>query len=148
LDVGKKRVGVAASDPLGLIAQPVETISRKPHGLFLEKIQSLAKELGADLVVIGLPRRTDGRLGPEAQAAMALAHEIKTKLGLETATFDERLTTVLASRILTEAGLGTEAKKKAVDQAAAALILTGYLDKQKAGAAEGQIAPPDSGDGI
>lgn len=133
LDVGKTRVGVAASDPLGLTAQPVETIARKPHGLFLAKIESLARELETRHVVLGLPRRTDGRLGPEAQAVLALAHELKTKLNLTVSTFDERLTTVMAERQLTEAGLKGEAKRSVIDQAAAAIILTGYLDHIQSG---------------
>jgi putative Holliday junction resolvase len=133
LDVGSKRVGVAVSDPLGLTAQPAGTIDRKPHGLFLEKISSLSKKFETKAMVLGLPRRTDGKLGPEAQAVMALAHELAEKLSLQVETFDERLTTVLAHRQLDEAGVKGRAREAAVDQAAAAIILTGYLHRQGAG---------------
>jgi putative Holliday junction resolvase len=127
LDVGQSRVGVAVSDPLGLTAQPVETVSRKPHGLFLETIASLAARYETKRIVLGLPTRTDGSTGPEAQRIMALAHELKAKLGLEAALFDERLTTVMAERSLDEAGVRGEARRRVVDQAAAAIILTGHL---------------------
>ena len=133
LDVGKRRVGVAVSDPLGLTARPVSTIERKPHGLFLEKISELAKEFETKTVLLGLPRRTDGKIGPEAQAVLSLAHEIRSRLGLEVETFDERLTTVLANRQLTEAGLAGQSKRDVIDQAAAAIILTGYLDSLREG---------------
>jgi putative Holliday junction resolvase len=135
LDVGQTRVGVAVSDPLGLTAQPVETIPRKPHGLFLEKVAALAETYATKAIVLGLPRRTDGSIGPEAQRVLALAHELKTRLGLEVSTFDERLTTAMADRGLAEAGLKGEAKRQVIDQAAAAIILTGFLANLKRSAA-------------
>ena len=131
LDVGKSRVGVAVSDPLGITAQPVETLARKPHGLFLERLAALCARFETKSVVLGLPVRTDGSIGPEAQAAMALAHELKTRLGLMASTFDERLTTAMADRHLSEAGLRGDARRAVVDQAAAAIILTGYLASLK-----------------
>jgi putative Holliday junction resolvase len=128
LDVGLKRVGVAATDPAGLTAQPIGTWDRRPHGLFMERLAALAAERGAGTIVLGLPRRTDGRLGPEAQRVMALAHQIRSRLGLEVETSDERLTTAMADRTLRESGLSGPERGRVIDQAAAVIILAGWLD--------------------
>ncbi|MDR2442937.1 MAG: Holliday junction resolvase RuvX [Deltaproteobacteria bacterium] len=130
-DVGTKRVGVAVSDPLMITAQPLMTIERKPHGQFLYKVASIAAQYEAQTVVLGLPRRTDGTLGPEAQRVLALAHELKTRLNLNIATFDERLTTAMADRVMAEAGLKGDERRKVVDKTAATIILSGYLDSLK-----------------
>jgi putative Holliday junction resolvase len=128
LDVGQRRVGVAVTDPAGLTAQPLTVLDRKPHGLFLESLTALVQQRGAELVLLGLPRRTTGALGPEAQRVMALAHELRSKLGLKVETFDERLTTAVAERAMAEAGLGRRQARPQVDKTAAAVILEGYLD--------------------
>jgi putative Holliday junction resolvase len=144
LDVGLRRVGVAVTDPLGLTAQPVETIARKPHGLFLERLAALAAKFGAAKIVLGLPVRTDGSIGPEAQRILALAHEIRTRLGLETDTYDERLTTAMAWRALDESGVKAAGRQRVIDQAAAAIILTGYLAKNSAAMASGAAGPAEA----
>ena len=128
LDVGEKRVGLAVSDPLGCSAQPLAVLARRPHGEFLAALASLAGEYQAKLVLLGLPRRTDGRRGPEAQRVLALAGEIKAKLGLDCATWDEWFTTQAADRLLREGGLKTKMRRRVVDKTAAALILGSYLD--------------------
>ena len=128
LDVGEKRVGAAVSDPLGFSAQPLTALSRRPHGEFLKALAALAGQVQAELVLLGLPRRTDGRRGPEAQRVLALAGEIKAKLGLDCATWDEWFTTQAAERILREGGLKPKARRQVVDQTAAALILDSYLN--------------------
>jgi putative Holliday junction resolvase len=131
LDVGEKRVGVAATDPLGLTAQPLAVIQRKPHGLFLEAVSRMADERGAELIVLGLPRRSDGTMGPEAQRVLSLAHELRTRLGLSVDTYDERMTTAMADRVLDQAGLGHRERREVVDKTAAAIILGGYLAKRE-----------------
>jgi putative Holliday junction resolvase len=128
LDVGEKRVGAAVSDPLGCSAQPLTVLPRRPHGEFLKALAALAAGLEAELVLLGLPRRTDGRCGPEAQRVLALAGEIKTKLGLACATWDEWFTTQAADRLLREGGLRREERRRVVDQTAAAIILDSYLN--------------------
>jgi len=128
LDVGEKRVGTAVSDPLGYSAQPLEVLSRRPHGEFLKALADLAGRFRAELVLLGLPRRTDGRLGPEAQRVLALAGEIKAKLGLACATWDEWFSTQAAERALREGGLRREERRRVVDRTAAALILDSYLN--------------------
>jgi putative Holliday junction resolvase len=127
LDVGEKRVGAAVSDPLGCSAQPLTVLARRPHGEFLKALDALAGQYQAGLILLGLPRRTDGRRGPEAQRVLALAGEIKAKLGLACATWDEWFTTQAAERLLKEGGLRREERLKVRDKTAAALILDSYL---------------------
>ena len=128
LDVGEKRVGTAVSDPLGCSAQPLTVLPRRPHSEFLKALAGLAGRFQAELVLLGLPRRTDGRRGPEAQRVLALAGEIKAKLGLDCATWDEWFSTQAAERLLREGGLKREARRRVVDQTAAAIILDSYLN--------------------
>ena len=128
LDVGEKRVGVAVSDPLGYSAQPLTVLPRRPHADFLKSLEKLAREYEVALVLLGLPRRTTGEKGPEAQRVLALKRELETKLGLNCETWDEWLTTVAAERVLLEGGLRREERRQVVDKTAAALILDGYLN--------------------
>ncbi|MDR2945778.1 MAG: Holliday junction resolvase RuvX [Candidatus Adiutrix sp.] len=128
LDVGEKRVGVAVSDPLGYSAQPLTVLARKPHGEFMKALEKLAVEYENPLILLGLPRRTTGEKGPEAQRVLALASEIKAKLGLECDTWDEWLTTVSAERVLIEGGVRRADRRQVVDKTAAAIILDGYLN--------------------
>ncbi|MEW6266463.1 MAG: Holliday junction resolvase RuvX [Thermodesulfobacteriota bacterium] len=133
LDLGTKRVGVALSDELGLTAQGLTVIERGSHQEFLAEIGRLAEKHGATTVVLGLPRRMDGSLGPEAQRALAMAREIKKHLGLETTTWDERLTTAAVERVLLEADVSRSKRRKVRDKLAAAYILQCYLDHLSAG---------------
>ncbi|MDR0882287.1 MAG: Holliday junction resolvase RuvX [Candidatus Adiutrix sp.] len=128
LDVGEKRVGVAVSDPLGLSAQPLMVLPRRPHAAFLSALEGLVREYEAEMVLLGLPRRTTGQKGPEAQRVLALAREITMKLGFRCETWDEWLTTVAAERVLLEGGLSRRSRRQVVDKTAAALILDGYLN--------------------
>ena len=144
LDVGEKRVGLAVSDPLGCSAQPLAVLPRRPHGEFLKALASLAGQYQAELVLLGLPRRTDGRLGPEAQRVMALAGEIRSKLGLECLTWDEWFTTQAAERVLREGGLRPRARRQVVDKTAAAIILGTYLDHLALGRQNQASASPSS----
>ena len=128
LDVGEKRVGVAISDPLGYSAQPLLVLPRRPHGAFLAALADLARDYEVGLILLGLPRRTTGEKGPEAQRVLALAREVHLKLGLPCETWDEWLTTVAAERILIEGGVRRNDRRQVVDKTAAALILDGYLN--------------------
>ncbi|MDR2141730.1 MAG: Holliday junction resolvase RuvX [Deltaproteobacteria bacterium] len=131
LDVGEKRVGVAVTDPLGLTAQPLKVLPRRPHGAFLESVAGLCREYEVELVVLGLPRRTDGRLGPEAQRVLALAHQFRSRLGLVVTTWEEWLTTAQAERVLKSDGLNSRQRREVVDKMAATLILQGYLSRPR-----------------
>ncbi|MFH1138929.1 MAG: Holliday junction resolvase RuvX [Pseudomonadota bacterium] len=128
LDLGSKRVGAALSDPLGFSAAGLTVLERKPHAEFLARVAAIVQEKEVTLIVLGLPRNMDGGLGPQAQRALSLAHELRTRLGVEVQTWDERLTTVEAEELLIEANLTREQRKKVVDKVAAAIILQRFLD--------------------
>jgi putative Holliday junction resolvase len=121
---------VAVSDPLGLTAQPLKVVDRKPHSLFLASIRDLMVLYETGELVLGLPRRTDGRIGPEAQRILALAHELRNKLEADVVTWEEWLTTAEAERLLKSDGLNSRQRRQVVDKTAAALILQGYLDRR------------------
>ena len=139
VDVGAVRVGVAASDPRGLMAAPVETVPRDPAGTAdLERIAALAAERGAVEVVVGLPRSMSGREGPAARAARSYARALAVHLTpLDVRLVDERLTTVSATRDLRRAGVRERKGRAVVDQAAASIILQSALDIER-----GTGAPP------
>ena len=128
VDPGSKRVGVAVSDPTGTIAQPLTSLPAEPAGTLVARLSALARERQAERLVVGLPRRMDGGMGPEAKAARALAADLRRATGLQVALVDERLTSVAAERALLAGGATRARRRQLSDQVAAALILQGYLD--------------------
>jgi putative Holliday junction resolvase len=139
VDVGTVRIGLAASDPAGLIASPVETVRRGKGDL--ARIARIVAEREAGEVVIGLPRSLSGHEGPAAQAARDFAVRMGKLIPLVPVRLvDERLSTVSAERGLRDAGVGGRRGRSVVDQAAAVVILQGALDAERAsGAPPGQI---------
>lgn len=133
LDYGEKRIGVAISDPLAMIAQGIAVISR--GGTLADSLRELKliinKYDGVKEIVVGLPKRLSGEIGPAAEQVLNFVAELKKELQQKIITWDERLTTVLAERSLIEAGLSRGKRKKVIDQSAAALILQSYLDAKK-----------------
>ena len=127
IDIGERRIGVALSDPLGVTAQPVEVIDRRTVEP-LSRLKELAAQYRPEKVVFGLPRRTDGSLGTEAEKAAAFAREVATALSVPAVPWDERLTTRQAERVLISADVRRAKRRKVVDKVAAVLILQGYLD--------------------
>ena len=127
IDVGEKRIGIAASDMLGMTAQGVETYTRTGGDGDAAYIAAKARELGATLVVAGLPLNMNGTEGPSAQYVRAFAAEVEA-LGLEIKFQDERLTTVSAERMLIEADVSRKKRRQVVDKLAAVYILRAYLD--------------------
>jgi len=130
LDYGAKTVGVAATDGLGLTAQPLETIFREKESHLrptLRRIEAIAKERGAELIVVGLPVNMDGSEGERAKAARAFGAELERRLKLPVKFADERLTTFEADGILDEMGVAARDRKKYIDKIAAALILEEYM---------------------
>ncbi|MDO5382483.1 MAG: Holliday junction resolvase RuvX [Eubacteriales bacterium] len=131
LDFGSKTVGVALSDALGLIAQPVETITRKEDNKLRRtyaRIEEIIKENDVGKIVIGLPLNMDDSEGERALACRDFAAALERRTGLEVVMWDERLTTVEANEILIESGVKRENRKAVIDQLAAVFILQGYLD--------------------
>ncbi len=127
IDIGEKRIGIAISDSLGYTAQGVETYTRTGEG-DAAYIASKMKELGATLVVAGLPLNMNGSEGPAVQSVREFAAQLN-ELGVETAFQDERLTTVSAERFLIEADVSRKKRRQVVDKLAAVYILRAYLDR-------------------
>jgi putative Holliday junction resolvase len=149
VDVGDVRVGVAASDPHGLVATPVETV--KAGRGDVRRIAELVAEREAVEVVVGLPRSLSGREGPAAAKARAFATRLAaaiTPIGVR--LVDERLTTVTATRDLRASGVRGKKARTVVDQAAAVVILQNALETERAtgnpaGQAVAAPAPPSGG---
>jgi putative Holliday junction resolvase len=133
VDPGRRRVGVAISDPTGTIAQPLTVLPAQPEATLVARLVALAHELEVTCMVVGLPRRMDGSLGPEAQAAMGLAEGLRRASGLPTELVDERLTSVAAERALVAADVRRARRRRLADQVAAAFILQAYLDRSQRG---------------
>lgn len=131
IDYGDARIGVAVSDELGMLAHPVETIAVK-SGDPVKRIVALAKEKGVGVIVIGLPLNMNGTQGgsvEKVRAFVAKLEEVSEGL-FKVQLWDERMTTMEASRSLREAGRSAKKQKGAIDQAAAQCILQGWLDRQ------------------
>ena len=131
LDYGTKTVGVAVSDPLGITAQAVETVTRKDENKLrktLARIESLATEYGVEKFVIGFPKHMNNDIGERAEKTMEFRDMLLRRTGLEVELWDERLTTVAAERVLMESKVRRENRKKYIDKIAAVFILQGYLD--------------------
>jgi putative Holliday junction resolvase len=130
VDVGTVRVGVAASDPGGVLASPLATLARDPRGgADLEKLARLVAEREAVEVVVGLPRSLSGKSGPAARAAREYATALAERVDpVPVRLSDERLTTVAATRRLAEGGIRGRKGRQVVDRSAAVLILQGWLD--------------------
>ena len=128
LDAGSRRIGVALSDPLGLTAQPVATVDRGGDEETLERIRVALGGAEVDLAVVGLPLRLDGSEGGAARDARRLGDLVARGLGVRVELWDERMTTAEAERLLVEAGVRRERRKRARDRVAAAIMLQSYLD--------------------
>jgi putative Holliday junction resolvase len=130
VDVGSVRVGVARSDPRGVLAVPVTTLRRdRRTGTDLDELNALLVEYEAAGVVIGLPRTLAGRSGPAVQEARDYGRALAARIAPRPVVYvDERLTTVLAQRNLASSGVRGRATRSVVDQAAAVEILQSFLD--------------------
>ncbi len=128
IDYGKKRFGLAISDPLGFTAQGLPTLASQGRKSDLEKIAAVVRENEVEKIVVGLPRKMDGTLGPAAKEVLAFVEELKEHLGLRVITWDERLSTKRAEREMISAGLSRSKRKRSRDKVAAQLILQSFLD--------------------
>jgi putative Holliday junction resolvase len=131
LDVGNKRIGVAVTDELGLTAQPVMTLERRrSRREDLRSLGRLARRFGVVGIVVGNPLHASGEVSPQAEKTQAFAAELGQLTGLPIHLWDERLTSHQAHEILYEAGHRRQEHRKVVDQVAAVLILTSFIDVQ------------------
>lgn len=131
LDIGSKTIGVAVSDELGLIAHARETLHRQSIEKDLETIADLVRRLEVARIVVGLPVNMTGTLGVEAKKILQLVDDMRRVLSVSVTTWDERLTTVQARRVLLEAGLSRRKRKRVIDRTAATLILQSFLDAER-----------------
>ena len=128
VDYGDARTGLSVSDELGLIATPLPTFATKSMRHAIDYVTDVAKENGAELIVVGLPLNMDGSEGERAFKTKAFGRVLERVSGLKVVYQDERLTSVEAEAILREGNVRFEERKKLVDSLAARLILESYLD--------------------
>lgn len=131
MDYGSRTVGVAISDPLGITAQGIETITRSQENKLRRTcawISELIGEYGVERIVLGLPKHMNNEIGERAEKALEFGEMLRRRTGLEVVMWDERLTTVEAERTLIENKVRRENRKKYIDKIAAVFILQGYLD--------------------
>lgn len=137
LDVGDKTIGVAVSDALNITAQGVTTIERVGIRKDAGKVMDYIKELDCDTVVIGLPKKLDGTDSPQTEKVYEFKTMLENKMrssgmgNVNLTYYDERLTTVMAEKVLIEADVSRRGRKKVIDKQAAVIILQGYLDSLK-----------------
>lgn len=130
LDIGTVRTGVAVSDPLGMFAQGIAVLDAE--GGWLDELAKIIGQYGEPKLLVGLPRRTDGREGPEAARIREIAEEIKARFpSLELIFWDERFTTTIAQQSLLAADVSRKDRRRKVDKIAAALLLQNYLDTER-----------------
>jgi putative Holliday junction resolvase len=129
VDLGEARVGVAVSDDLGMLAHPLETIDVRKQDPMARLLELIALR-SVPIVVVGMPRNMDGSFGPAAESAKAFIEKLREKSGCRVISWDERLTTVSAQRMLHQAGRKAKEHRKVIDQVAAQVLLQSWLDAQ------------------
>ncbi len=131
LDLGEKTIGIALSDPTGLIARGLEVIKRRTMEDDLKRLLVLVEEYEVEKIVMGLPLNMNNTEGPGAQKARAFGGKLSSRISIPVVFWDERLTTVAAEKLLLEADLSRAKRKKVIDKMAAVFILQNYLDKER-----------------
>lgn len=135
LDVGDKTVGIAVSDELGYTAQGIMTLERVGIRKDTGKILDMIKEYNCDTIVMGLPMKLDGTDSPQTEKVREFRAMLENKMrstgvkGVEIVWQDERLTTVMAERVLIDADVSRAKRKQVIDKQAAVIILQSYLDR-------------------
>ena len=126
LDVGEKRIGVALAE--GLLAIPLTVIDRRVEETDMELIMALVEEHKAERIVVGLPRLMNGDIGTQAEETLSFSGALAEHVDIPVDTWDERLSTVTAERLLIDTGMKRKKRKGKIDAMAAAIILQAYLD--------------------
>jgi len=129
LDIGDKRIGVALSDPEGILATPLTLINRRDDTADVQAIINIVNQQRVERIIVGLPRSMDGSIGRQAEKVEAFAQKLCSHTEVPVEFRDERLTTVSAKRLMQSVGKKKTGKKARDDAIAAALILQGYLDE-------------------
>ena len=141
LDVGDKRIGIALSDESAILASGLPTFQRVGPKKDLKAIAELVRTHEAGEVVVGLPRKLDGSIGPQAEKVLAFIEQLRGVLRVPVVPWDERFTSVVANQALLEADASRRERKANVDKVAAILILQNYLDYRKVAEAENRERP-------
>ena len=131
VDLGLSRTGIAACDPLEMLASPVKVIFEKYEPKLIEQIVAEIKTQCAELVVVGLPLNMDGSKGERAQECERIAKIIEEKSGVNVQMWDERCTTVMSHNALNVTNVRGQKRKNVVDAVAAVMILESYLEYRK-----------------
>ena len=130
IDHGTKRMGIAVSDPSGMIALPLEFIPAEPFSAFLDRLKALIQEKEVEQILVGMPRNMDGSYGPAAAKVQEFVAVLKETIPIPIRTWDERLTSAQANRMLLQTDMRRKERKQKVDQAAAAILLQSFLDSR------------------
>lgn len=133
LDVGDKTIGVALSDPMFLIANPLETIKRKKASLDIYRLVEIINEYDVETIVVGLPKNMNNSIGPQSMKVMSFVDLLKKQTDKEIVYQDERMTTLQSERVLIDMDVRRENRKEHIDKIAASFILQTYLDGRKNG---------------
>jgi putative Holliday junction resolvase len=128
LDHGTKRIGIAVSDELKMIAQPLEYIPAEPFAGFLARLKELLRDKEVELLLVGMPRNMDGSYGPAAIKVRDFVAALNGAVTVPIKTWDERLTSAQANRFLIQGNVRRQKRKEKVDKTAAAILLQSYLD--------------------
>lgn len=136
LDLGKKRIGMAISDPLGITAQGLPNLNRVNKRSDLAELDRLAREREVGLILMGNPKNMGGSEGRQSRWAREFAGAIEERIGLPVKFWDERLTSVEAGRVLRSSGISIEKRAAAVDRLSAVILLQSYLDSIALGRVE------------
>ncbi len=128
IDHGTKRIGLAVSDELGMIALPLEFVLAEPLSAALARLKEVVQEKQVGLLLVGMPRNMDGSYGPAAAKVQEFVAVLKENVTIPVKLWDERLTSAQANRFLIQANVRRDKRKEKVDQTAAAILLQSYLD--------------------
>jgi len=130
LDHGTKRIGVAVSDPMKVIAQPLEYILAEPFADFLARLKEILRDQEVEMILIGMPRNMDGSYGPAALKVQEFVAALNGAVTVPIQTWDERLTSAQANRFLIQSNVRRDKRKEKVAQTASAILLQSYLDSR------------------
>lgn len=133
LDVGKKRIGLALSDPLGITAQGLPTLERTTIRRDLAALDEIVRANGVKLLLVGQPLHMSGAEGRQAAYTREFAERLRDRTKVDVRYWDERLTSVEAGRVLRSSGISIEKRARAVDRLAAVLLLESFLDSGRGG---------------
>lgn len=131
IDYGERRIGLAISDPLGIIAQTLTTLDTKKIKDPFFEIKNIVKEKKVKKIVVGLPKNMDGTIGEQGKKVLEFAKNLSKEVNIKIDFWDERLSSVESQKILKETKRKIKQDKKIVDRISASLILQGYLESLK-----------------